>query len=145
MSGVLRPTGASRSPGFWLVAPLLLVMAAGFNLPLLVMLGRSVMGSEGGLTLAHFGEIVETSVYMKVLLNTLRIALVTAACCILLGYPLAYWLRRLPPRWQAVGLSMVVIPFWISILVRTYAWIVVLGNAGMGDRGLLGMGRVDAT
>src|SRR5690606_36824133 len=56
----------------------------------------------------------------------------------------AYWLRRLPPRWQMVGLSMVVIPFWISILVRTYAWIVVLGNAGMVNRGLLGMGLVDA-
>lgn len=139
-----RTRGALRSPALWLVAPLLLVMAAGFNLPLLIMLGRSVMGGEGGLTLAHFGEVFETSVYMKVLLNTLRIALVTAGCCVLLGYPLAYWLRRLPSRWQMVGLSMVVIPFWISILVRTYAWIVVLGNAGMVNRGLLGLGLVDA-
>lgn len=132
-----------RSPTLWLVAPLLLVMAAGFNLPLVIMLGRSVMG-EGGFTLAHFGEMFGASVYMKVLLNTFRIALITAVACVLLGYPLAYWLRRLPPRWQMVALSMVVIPFWISILVRTYAWIVVLGNAGMVNRGLMGLGLIDS-
>jgi putative spermidine/putrescine transport system permease protein len=143
MSRSARSPGALRSPALWLVVPLLLVMAAGFNLPLLVMLGRSVVGAEGGFTLAHFAEVAETSVYTKVLLNTLRIAVITTGLCILLGYPLAYWLRRLPPRWQMVGLSMVVIPFWISILVRTYAWIVVLGNAGMVNRGLLGLGLVD--
>ncbi len=140
MSSALR---SLRSPTFWLVAPLLLVMAAGFNLPLLVMLGRSVVG-EGGPTLAHLREVFEASVYMKVLANTFRIALVTAVCCVLMGYPLAYWLRRLPPRWQMVALSMVVIPFWISILVRTYAWIVVLGNAGMVNRALMGLGLADA-
>lgn len=144
MSRSARSPGALRSPALWLVVPLLLVMAAGFNLPLLVMLGRSVVGAEGGFTLAHFAEVAETSVYTKVLLNTLRIAVITTGLCILLGYPLAYWLRRLPPRWQMVGLSMVVIPFWISILVRTYAWIVVLGNAGVVNRVLLDLGLVGA-
>lgn len=144
MSAVMRPTKSLRSPAFWLVAPLLLVMAAGFNLPLFFMLARSVTG-EGGLTFAHFAEVFEASVYMKVLLNTFRIALITAVLCVLLGYPLAYWLRRLPPRWQMVALTMVVIPFWISILVRTYAWIVVLGNAGMVNRALTGLGFIDSS
>lgn len=144
MSAVMRQTKSLRSPAFWLVAPLLLVMAAGFNLPLFFMLARSVTG-EGGLTFAHFAEVFEASVYMKVLLNTFRIALITAVLCVLLGYPLAYWLRRLPPRWQMVALTMVVIPFWISILVRTYAWIVVLGNAGMVNRALTGLGFIDSS
>lgn len=126
----------------WFVAPLLLVMAVTFNLPLLVMLGQSVVGATG-LTLGYFSEVFEASVYLKVLANTFRIALITAVFCVLLGYPLAYWLRRLAPRWQLVALSMVVIPFWISILVRTYAWIVVLGNAGIVNRSLLGLGIIE--
>lgn len=133
---------SASSPTVWLVAPLLLVMAVGFNLPLIIMLGQSFVGATG-FTLAYFDEVFETSVYLKVLANTFRIALITAGFCVLLGYPLAYWLRRLPPRWQMVALSMVVIPFWISILVRTYAWIVVLGNAGIVNRSLLGLGLID--
>lgn len=130
------------SPTVWLVVPLLLVMAVGFDLPLILMLGQSFVGATG-FTLAHFREIFEASVYLKVLANTFRIALITVGVCVLLGYPLAYWLRRLPPLWQMAALSMVVIPFWISILVRTYAWIVVLGNAGIVNRSLLGLGLID--
>ncbi|TPG23501.1 ABC transporter permease [Variovorax ginsengisoli] len=117
-------------------------MALGFNLPLVLMLGRSVMG-EAGFTLTHFIEIVQVPAYLKVLLNTFRIALITAVCCMLLGYPLAYWLRRLPARWQLLALAAVVIPFWVSILVRTYAWIVVLGNAGIVNRTLTSLGWID--
>ncbi len=130
------------APGLWLVMPLLVVMAVGFNLPLVVMLGQSVFG-DAGFSIANFAEIFQTDVYVKVLANTFRIALITSACCVLLGYPLAYWLRGLSPRWQMLGLAAVVIPFWISILVRTYAWIVVLGNAGMVNRSLIGLGWID--
>ena len=139
-------SASTRSAGsrtLWLVLPLLLVMAAGFNLPLIFMLARSFLGPNGFM-LAHFGEVLEGSAYLKVLINTFRIALITCTACVLLGYPLAYWLRRLPSRWQMVALSLVVIPFWISILVRTYAWIVVLGNAGIVNRSLIGIGLIEA-
>lgn len=126
----------------WLVAPLLVVMAVGFNLPLIAMLAQSVFGAAG-FTLQHLREVFEASAYLKVLGTTFRIALITSVLCVLFGYPLAYWLRRLPSRWQAVALALVVIPFWISILVRTYAWIVVLGNAGMVNRALLALGLVE--
>ncbi|RZA11709.1 MAG: ABC transporter permease [Proteobacteria bacterium] len=99
---------------------------------------------EAGFTLQHFAEIFAVPAYLKVLLNTFRIALMTAVCCVLLGYPLAYWLRRLSPRWQLVALAAVVIPFWVSILVRTYAWIVVLGNAGIVNRTLLWAGWIES-
>ncbi|UUZ77021.1 ABC transporter permease [Polaromonas sp. P1(28)-13] len=126
----------------WLVAPLLLAMVVGFNLPLAAMLAQSVV-STAGFTLQHLREVFEASAYLKVLGTTFRIALITSVVCVLLGYPLAYWLRRLSPRWQAVALALVVIPFWISILVRTYAWIVVLGNAGIVNRSLLALGLID--
>src|SRR5690606_26972206 len=105
------------SPGVWLIIPLLLVMAAGFNLPLLTMLGKSFFG-DGGFTLSNYASLIEIPVYMKVLGNTLKISVLTTIFCVLLGYPLTYWLRGLSPKWQMVGLAAIVIPFWISILVR---------------------------
>lgn len=134
----MKPLSAAA----WLVIPLLLVMTVGFNLPLVAMLGQSFVGATG-FTLANFSEVFAAAAYLKVLGSTFRIALITAAVCVLIGYPLAYWLRRLSPRWQMVALALVVVPFWISILVRTYAWIVVLGNAGIVNRTLLALGLIE--
>jgi putative spermidine/putrescine transport system permease protein len=131
----------NSADAFRLLLPLLLLMAIGFDLPLLGLLVQSFIGPEG-FTLVHFAEILGGSVYLKVLVNTFRIAIATAIACALLGYPLAYWLYGLPRRWQTVGLALVIVPFWISILVRTYAWIVVLGNAGIVNRALVDLGMI---
>jgi ABC-type spermidine/putrescine transport system permease subunit I len=111
-----------------------------FDLPIAVMLGWSLKGD--GLTLRHYQELVQTPVYLKVVGNTLRIALVTVLVAVPVGYVLAYWIRSLSPGRQLVALGFVVLPFWVSILVRTYAWIVMLGNAGLVNRALLALGVV---
>ncbi len=128
--------------GLGYVLPLLLFMLALFILPILLMLARSVTQPEW--TLEHYRSLIETSVYLRVLGRTLRIALITTVVCTVLGYPLAYWMRGLPPQRQVLATALVVLPFWISILVRTYAWIVVLGNAGVVNRVLLDLGLVGA-
>lgn len=132
------------SPMAWLVIPLSLVVVIGFNLPLLGVLIKSVFDGNGNFTLATYHTLIDATVYAKVLANTFKIAVISTVCCILLGYPLAYWLRGLPRKWQIIGLAAIVIPFWISILVRTYAWIVIMGNAGIINRSLLGLGWIDA-
>lgn len=132
----------SRLGNVWFVVPLLIVMMAGFNIPLVVMLFQSVFDIDG-FTLEHFKEAFESRVYLRVMLNTFRIALITTAVCALVGYPLAYWLHQLSPRAQLIAVSAVIIPFWISILVRTYAWIVVLGNEGIVNQTLVRIGLVD--
>lgn len=124
------------------VLPLLGLMLAAFILPIGLMLARSVLQPEP--TLEHYQALLETTVYLRVLGRTFRIALVTTLACALLGYPLAYWMRGLPPQRQVMTVALVVLPFWISILVRTYAWIVVLGNAGLVNRLLLDFGLVAA-
>ncbi len=124
------------------VLPLLLLMLAVFILPIGLMLARSVTQPEW--TLEHYQDLLESSVYIRVLGRTLRIAVTTTIACALLGYPLAYWMRGLSPQWQVLATALVVLPFWISILVRTYAWIVVLGNAGVVNRILLDLGLVGA-
>lgn len=133
--------GAPRLPAeVGYVLPLLLLMLAAFVLPIALMLARSVAGPPP--TLEHYQALVETAVYLRVLGRTLKIAGITMAACALLGYPLAYWMRGLSLRRQVVAATLVVLPFWISILVRTYAWIVVLGNAGVVNRLLLDLGLV---
>lgn len=135
--------GTRRLPaGLGYTLPLLVLMLAVFILPVVLMLARSV--TEPHWTVAHYVALVETPVYLRVLARTLRIALITTFVCAVLGYPLAYWMRALSPRRQLIAVALVVLPFWISILVRTYAWIVVLGNAGVINRILLDLGLVSA-
>jgi putative spermidine/putrescine transport system permease protein len=116
------------------VTPLFLVMLIAFNVPIAMMLAWSVVGAAP--PFEHYAAIVERAIYLRVVLNTFRIALIATAVCVVLGYPLAYWMRSLSHGRQLVAVALVVLPFWVSILVRTYAWIVVLGHEGMVNRGL---------
>lgn len=117
----------------WRALPLLFLVVVIFDVPMVAMLGRSVWGVTG-VTLAHFSEVWNTPAYLRVLLDTFRVSAIATFVCALLGYPLAYWMRELPNGRRNVALAIVMITFWVSILVRTYAWIVVLGNAGLVNR-----------
>lgn len=117
------------------VAPLLVASIFIFDIPLAMMFGWSFLEPEP--TLAHYRKLVETTIYVRIIGNTLRIAAVTTLTCMVLGYPLAYWMRGLKPGPRLIIIALVVLPFWVSILVRTYAWIVILGNNGVVNR-LLG-------
>jgi ABC-type spermidine/putrescine transport system permease subunit I len=132
----LAPAGAAY------VAPLVLFMLLAFNLPIVLMLGWSIGAPPD--VLAYYAQVLERPVYLKVLGNTFRIALIATVVCAVLGYPLAYWMRGLPPGRQLVALALVVLPFWVSILVRTYAWIVILGNDGVINRTLQAAGLAQA-
>ena len=128
--------------GVVFVLPLVVVMLLAFNLPIVLMLGWSVGAPPD--VLGWYAQILERPVYLKVLGNTFRIALIATVVCVLLGYPLAYWMRGLRPARQLIALALVVLPFWVSILVRTYAWIVILGNDGLVNRTLEALGLIGA-
>jgi putative spermidine/putrescine transport system permease protein len=128
------------SGAFGFTVPLLILMVVVFNLPLVAMLGRSV--SFPDVTAEHYQELFGTALYLKVIWNTVQIAAIVTVVCALIGYPLAYWMVGLPPTAQFIALTLVVIPFWISVLIRTYAWIILLGNAGIVNQGLLAAGLV---
>ncbi|MGQ0567468.1 MAG: ABC transporter permease [Gemmobacter sp.] len=136
----------ARGQGQWvfLLAPALLLIAAVFDWPLLQTLYWAVLDEETGrLTLAHLREFWESQAYLRIIGRTLRVALTVTAVTILLGYPLAYWASRLTDTRRFVVLGLVVTTFWVSILVRTYAWIVVLGSSGLINRSLMGLGLTD--
>lgn len=127
-----------------LIAPLALLTLAIFDLPLLNTAYWSVSDSEtGALTAQHFRDFAESSAYIRIIWRTLVIALEVTLLTILLGYPLAYWITKLGPRLRITMLALVVMTFWVSILVRTYAWIVILGNGGLLNRALQWLGLTD--
>ncbi|MCC7271247.1 MAG: ABC transporter permease [Alphaproteobacteria bacterium] len=121
-----------------LAAPAALLLAALFAYPLLDLLRLSL---EHG-SLAHYEAVFSGGLYVRVLWNTARIAVIVTVACAVLGYPLAHFLATAPRGWALFGLLCVVLPFWTSLLVRTYAWMVLLGNNGVVNKLLLAAGIV---
>jgi putative spermidine/putrescine transport system permease protein len=141
----MRQGRASRMPsGLALVLPLLAFICLAFNLPLLMTIAWSVVDpASRGLTGQHYADFFSSSIYLSVIVRTMRVALTVSVVCALIGYPLSYWMISLSRRGQHLALAIIVTSFWVSILVRTYAWIVVLGNAGLVNRTLLQIGVID--
>jgi spermidine/putrescine transport system permease protein len=82
------------------------------------------------------------SLYVWIYGRSVLLAAATTAICLLIGYPLAYFIARVPTRWQGVWLLLVVIPFWTNFLVRTYAWMFLLRTEGLLNTVLLNIGVV---
>ena len=85
----------------------------------------------------------DQSIYVDILLRTLWMSVLVTAWCLLLGYPLAYFMANQPPRVANLLMILVLLPFWTSILVRVAAWIVLLQNEGPINRALQGLGLID--
>ncbi|MFT4193218.1 ABC transporter permease [Ottowia sp.] len=121
--------------------PLLAFIVVVFDMPVLRMLAISFESDAGPLGAYH--ELLTSPAYLRVMLGTFKVALATALICGVLGYVLAYWIYSLiSARLRMAALALVGLSFWISILVRTYAWIVVLGNNGIVNRFLLEHGFI---
>ena len=83
------------------------------------------------------------SLYVKAYLSSLQIAVVATFLCLLIGYPLAYAISKMPPATRNVALMFVVLPSWTSFLIRIYAWVGILKNNGLLNNALIGMGLID--
>lgn len=128
----------------WLVLPLAVVIGLAFDLPLLMTALWSITDTKnGGLTPEYYLTFFGRPIYLSVVWRTLEIAFAVSCLCALIGYPLSYWMTTLSPRGQKISLLIIVMSFWVSILVRTYAWIVILGNAGLVNRALQYLGITD--
>lgn len=96
------------------------------------------------LTLENYTRVLGDSYYQGMLFDTIRMAFITAFFCLLLGYVLAYYLARYPTRWRGVLLFMVIAPLMSGVIVRTYAWIVILGRNGVINDAALWLGLTDS-
>jgi len=125
-----------------LVGPLVLYMLVFYTLPVLAMLGRSVM--EPGLTLQNFIRLAGDEVFLRVFGNTLLTAVIVTLGTLLLGYPVALALSRMRRTAATFTLMVVLLPFWTSVLVRSYAWMVLLGRHGLINEALHAAALIEA-
>jgi ABC-type spermidine/putrescine transport system permease subunit I len=124
-----------------LVAPLVLYMLVFYALPLVSMLLRSI--ADPTWTLENYRRLLGDTVFLHVFWTTLRTAFVVTIGCLLLGYPVALALSRLERAAASVVLIIVLLPFWTSVLVRSYAWMVLLGRKGLVNETLIAAGLID--
>ena len=116
---------------FGLCSPALLLVLIIMVLPVGWLFWLSFLGEDGNFTLENYQRMVESKSYARIFRNTFEVSLLTTGICILIGYPLAYFLSQLPRRAANLCMITVLLPFWTSLLVRTYAWLVLLQRRGL--------------
>jgi len=129
--GLRRDALAERAALFGLSMPALLLVTVTMIVPIAWLFWLSFLGDDGGFSLANYRRLVEQPSYGRIFRATFEISALATAICVLLGYPLAYALSQLPRRLANLCMIGVLMPFWTSILVRTYAWLVLLQSRGI--------------
>ena len=114
-----------------LAAPSILTIIAVIMIPVSWLFYLSLIGKGGEFSMVNYQKMIEYKSYARVFLTTFEVSLLTTLLCILIGYPLAYFLAQLPKRMAAIFMLTVLLPFWTSLLVRTYAWLVLLQKKGI--------------
>jgi putative spermidine/putrescine transport system permease protein len=119
------------SASWLLLVPALALLAA----ILLVPLGQSLLRSLGTpqFTLQHYASLFTDGVTLKILGRTARTAAIVTVVALVLGYPYAYLMTRVGPRTRGILLTIVLIPFWTSVMARNFAWIIILQRGGPVD------------
>lgn len=144
-AGTLRAR-ARRVLALWqLVVPAALFLGVYFVAPLALLFWWGVrVPGQPGVTLAHFRRVLTDPFFLQTLALSLRLSLEVTAITLVLAFPLAYLYRRLGPAWRGVILFVTVLPLLTSAVVRSFAWIVILGKHGLVNAALMGAGLTDA-
>jgi len=132
----------SPGAGALLLLPFALVMALAFVYPLFDLLSQGLFAPN--FTTAHYQRVFDQPVYLRILWRTLLTAFSVTVLCLVLGFPVAYLLARLQGFKAAVVAACILLPLWSSVLVRTYAWVVMLRREGLVNSGLQSLGLIDA-
>jgi len=122
--------------GLFFLVPLLLILAYSFG----------TSGVYGGITLGfNPGNYLKVfdPLYLEIIVRTLVIAVTNTLLCLLLGYPLSYFIVFKGGSWKNILILLVMVPFWTSLLLRAYAWVVILSGNGIANRTLQFLGITD--
>ncbi len=132
-----------------LLAPALIWLLAFFVVPLFIVVSYSFLerGTYGGVigqfTLENIQRVFDP-LYLSTFLRSVYIALLTTFFCLLIGYPLGYFIATRPPQRRNTLLLALMIPFWTNFLIRTYAWLTLLRtNTGLINVSLMSLGIID--
>ena len=107
--------------------------------PIVIIVVYAFSSADGGFSLENFVNMGE---YTDVFLRSFKLALIATAVCLLIGYPVSYWMSREGKSFQRTAMVLIMLPMWMNFLLRTYAWMTLLGNNGIINYllGLVGLG-----
>ena len=137
-------------PYLWLLvfflAPFAIVLKISLAVPILAQPPYSPSFDSSGrpdMSIANFGFLFSDDLYAITYLRSVAMAALTTLLCLALGLPIAYVIARSRPAMRSILLLLIILPFWISFLLRVYAWMGLLSNHGVINNLLLGVGLID--
>ena len=116
---------------FGLTLPYLGLVSVLIIIPIGWLFYMSFIGRDGTLSVENYSRMLDSKAYIRIFITTFKISFLTTLICALIGYPLTYFMSQLPKKWAGICMIGVLIPFWTSLLVRTYAWLVLLQKKGL--------------
>ena len=124
----------------WFAVPYVGWMALMVVIPILIMVVYAFTTAEFQGTLENFAEM---GAYTSVFLRSFRLALVATLVCLLIGYPVSYWMAKEGPRFQRIAMMLIMLPMWMNFLLRTYSWMSILENNGLLNQLFRAVGLLD--
>ena len=140
--GLQQVAANERLTFFGLTLPYLLMVTALVVIPVGWLFYLSFIGRDGSFSFENYERMVKSKAYIRIFLTTFKISILTTIICAAIGYPLAYFMSQLSRKWANICMIGVLIPFWTSLLVRTYAWLVLLQKKGLLNNMAIEMGII---
>ena len=140
--GLQQAAANERLTFFGLTVPYLLMVTALIVIPVGWLFYLSFIGRDGSLSFENYERMMKSKAYIRIFLTTFKISILTTIICAAIGYPLAYFMSQLSRKWANICMIGVLIPFWTSLLVRTYAWLVLLQKKGLLNNMAIEMGLI---
>ena len=137
----MRSSKVPTEFGWFFIIPSVFFLVVVFIYPISLFLSKSVF--DPGPTLKHLLHLFDNPVFFTVLWITFKISFTVTLSALLIGYPIAYLLTVVSERARNLLMILVLIPFWTSLLVRTYAWMVLLGRKGIVNQALIYLELID--
>ncbi|MFN3825578.1 MAG: ABC transporter permease [Pseudorhodobacter sp.] len=143
-AGLRRDERLERLRLFGLGSPAILLILVVLVIPVGWLFYVSFIGADGRFSLENYERMINSRSYSRIFVTTFQVSFLTTAICVLIGYPLAYFMSQMPPRIASLCMLAVLLPFWTSLLVRTYAWLVLLQRQGLVNEWGMTLGLWDA-
>ena len=140
--GLQQVAANERLTFFGLTLPYLLMVTALIVIPVGWLFYLSFIGRDGSLSFENYERMMKSKAYIRIFLTTFKISILTTIICAAIGYPLAYFMSQLSRKWANICMIGVLIPFWTSLLVLTYAWLVLVQKKGLLNNMAIEMGLI---
>lgn len=124
------------------VLPVILFLSGFFLLPLAGNIMRGFDDGQGGFTFAHYLKIFADAYYAGIVIETLKVAIISTLVCLAIGYPVAYFMVRYAGRWNSVIVFCLIAPLLTSIIMRTFGWTVLFARKGLINNWLVDLGII---